>query len=227
MKKLLALILALALVFALAACGQQAEQPAEGTAEGASESAAESAATPEPAVVSSGSKTADYFNRYFKGDQMTMSFSMPDITGVATMGMDGDNIFLEATAEGMSFRMVTDETVAYLILDDMQMYMTVSLEEAVETNPVDEFIDEDVSSEPSSTGTMDYEGASYDYEEFVSDDVVTRYLFSGSDLVYMLTMDGEEVGTWVKVESISNTVDSSKFEIPTGYTEMDLSGIAA
>ena len=71
------------------------------------------------------------------------------------------------------------------------------------------------------TGKTDYNGKTYDYEEFMVEGESVQYLFEGDDLkVIKATVDG--TASFIEVVSFKKGVDKSLFEVPVGYSVMEM-----
>ena len=100
---------------------------------------------------------------------------------------------------------------------NMIFVRTLSIQTALEATVQDVFADEAANYETAaSSGTTEYNGKSYDYEEFTVEGETVQYLFDGADLkiIKANVMGTESV---VEIISLEKGADAKLFEIPEDY----------
>ncbi|MDO4540664.1 MAG: hypothetical protein Q4B48_06175 [Syntrophomonadaceae bacterium] len=229
MKKLLALALALMMMFALAACGEENEPATNGSAgePAVTGQDAEQPDTPEPADEGNTevgkSKTAKFFSQ-LSGDEYTMEMSVsdPELGSYTTISaMKDDMIYSSIEGDYSSITIIRDGymyTFDPASMTSMKMPMT---EQQTEMLEVDDLISGEGEYATFTEGSMEIDGKKYDYEDFGGE----RFCFDGKDVVYMVYMEGDEIVSQVKLVSVSNKADKKLFELPEGYTEMDMTSM--
>ncbi len=216
MKKLLAIFLSLIMVLSLSACGGEEEKTTGG--EKAPKQVEQQ--QPEEEMPEASTKTLAYFQKFLSGGEYTME--MKTIAEGIEMTMKsaykGDMIYSESEYAGQKNIMVMRDGYQYIIdhASKMVMKMQVMDNSAV----MDMFSDEaEIYETAAATGTTEYNGKTYEYEEFIVMDETIQYLFEGDDLKIMKAsvMGTESV---VEILSIEKGADASLFEIPEDYQEI-------
>ncbi len=213
MKKLFILFLSLIMVFSLAACGGGGETPAEGE-EVQNQEINEEISEELPAA---STKTLAYFQKFLSGGEYTMEMKTSAEGMEMTMksAYKGDMIYSESEYGGQKSIMVMKDGFQYIIDHSSKMVMKMQV---VDNSAVmDMFADEAANYETAvASGTTEYNGKTYDYEEFTVMDETVQYLFDGNDLKIMKAnvMGTESI---VEIISLEKGADSKLFEIPEDY----------
>ncbi len=212
MKKLLAILLSLIMVFSLAACGG-GEKPA-GIEEVNNNQVKQQQQEETPEAVT---KTLAYFQKFLSGGEYTMEMKTTAEGMEMTMksAYKGDMIYSESEYGGQKSIMVMKDGFQYIIDHNSKMVMKMQV---VDNGAVmDMFADEAANYETAAaTGTTEYNGKSYDYEEFSLEGEAVQYLFDGNDLKIMKAnvMGIESI---VEIISLEKGADAKLFEIPEDY----------
>lgn len=154
-----------------------------------------------------------------------------------TSTLDDNNQFYYAKYDGKAYTRTIyngNESVflikdgnSYLIRDTSKTYYTYTNNE-IDLYKIELALSGLVGTEHE-TGSEEIDGKNYNYEEYTGattlalmstsdvneEEVKTRFYFKGDDLVYIKTIAGE-TEELLKIE-ISDEVDTSLFEIPSGY----------
>lgn len=132
---------------------------------------------------------------YIKGDMTRMDTSDPEFG---------------------SMSVITTESEEYIIMHDSKSYYKSMYME--DEDEMDFFYsDEDMDDYVITTGQEEVNGTLYDFEKVVDEEDVTIFYFvSGTD--EWAALKSEE--TMMYINEISNKVDKSVFEIPSGYQEI-------
>ncbi len=220
MKKLLAILLSLIMVFSLAACGGGGEEPAGGEevqnqVENQEEQQEEISEEIPDELAST--KTLAYFQKFLSGGEYTMEMKTTAEGMEVTMksAYKGDMMYSESDMGGIKSVMVMRDGYQYIIDEASK---TVMKTQVVDNSAVmDMFADEAENYETAVTaGTTEYNGKSYEYEEFTVEGETVQYLFDGNDLKIMkATVMGTE--SVVEIISLEKGADASLFEIPEDY----------
>ncbi len=215
MKKLFAILLSLIMVFSLAACGGGGtEEPSVGEE---AQNQVENQEQQQEIIPDASTKTLAYFQKFLSGGEYTME--MNTITdGIEMMSKSaykGDMIYSESELGEQKSIMVMKDDFQYIIDHSSKMVMKMQV---VDNGAVmDMFSDEAESYETAiASGTTEYNGKTYDYEEFTVMDETVQYLFDGDDLKIIKTnvMETESI---VEIISLEIGADDSLFEIPEDY----------
>ncbi len=215
MKKLLALLLTLIMVFSLTACGGGEETPTGGEeVQNQVENQEEQQQEELPAA---STKTLAYFQKFLSGGEYTMEMKTTAEGMEMTMksAYKGDMIYSESDYQGQKSIMVMKDGYQYIIDEASKTVMKMHV---VDNGAVmDMFADEAANYETAvASGTTEYNGKSYDYEEFTVEGETVQYLFNGADLKIMKAnvMGTESI---VEIISLEKGADSKLFEIPEDY----------
>ncbi len=208
MKKLLSVMLVLTLVFALAACGGSGEEV---------QNPVENQNNQQVDIPAASTKTLAYFQAFLSGGEYTMEMKTTAEGMEMTMksAYKGDMIYSESEYSGQKSIMVMKDGFQYIIDHGSKMVMKMQV---VDNGAVmDMFADEAANYETAiASGTTEYNGKTYTYEEFTVMDETVQYLFDGKDLKIMKAnvMGTESV---VEIISLEKGADSKLFEIPEDY----------
>lgn len=203
---LLAVLLILNLSILLTACGGSG-----GNAEGGDTGGADAA-----------NKTMAYFNEYVSGGAYTMEMKTNYDGTETTMyaAYDNGNMYSESEMDGTKSIMIIKDEYQYILDPNTKtcMKMSVTSSEQVAEMFSEEAAQYEVTAD---TGTMDIDGKSYDYEAFEVEGETVKYCFDGDDLKYIvMNMEGSEY--IAEIISMEKGADASLFEVPDGYTVMEL-----
>ncbi len=220
MKKSLAILLSLIMVFSLAACGGGGEEPTGEEVNNQVENQEEQQQDETPGEIPeelAGTKTLAYFQKFLSGGEYTMEMKTTAEGMEMTMKSvyKGDMIYSESEYGGQKNIMVMKEGYQYIIDHNSKTVMKMQvIDNAAVT---DMFSDEAANYETAvATGTTEYNGKSYEYEEFTVEGETVQYLFDGNDLkIIKATVMGTE--SIVEILSIEKGADASLFEIPEDY----------
>ena len=216
MKKILAILLSLIMVFSLAACGGGGEEPAGGE-EVNNQVENQEEQQQEEKLPEASTKTLAYFQKFLSGGEYTMEMKTTAEGMEMTMksAYKGDMIYSESEYAGQKSIMVMKDGYQYIIDHSSKTVMKMQV---VDNSAVmDMFADEAANYETAvATGTTDYNGKSYDYEEFTVEGETVQYLFDGNDLKIMKAnvMGTESI---VEIISLEKGADAKLFEIPEDY----------
>ncbi len=215
MKKLLTLLLVGIMIFSLVACGGGGETPTGG--EEMNNQVENQEEQQQEEIPAASTKTLSYFQKFLSGGEYTMEMK----TSVEGMEMTmknaykGDMIYSESEYAGQKSIMVMKEGFQYIIDHSSKTVMKMQV---VDNGAVmDMFADETANYETAvASGTTEYNGKSYEYEEFTVEGETMQYLFDGNDLKIMKAnvMGTESV---VEIISLAKGADASLFEIPEDY----------
>ncbi len=214
MKKLLLILLALTLVFALAACGGGGEEPAVGEEVN---NEVQQQEEKQEELPEASTKTLAYFQKFLSGGEYTMEMKTTAEGMTVTMksAFKGDMMYSESDMDGMKSVMVMKDGYQYIIDHSSKTVMKMQV---VDNGAVmDMFADEAANYETAAaSGETEYNGKSYDYEEFTVEGETVQYLFDGDELKFIkATVEGEE-GV-VEILSLGKGADAKVFEIPEDY----------
>ena len=210
MKKLIAILLGIIMVFSLAACGGNTENPSGG------EEVNNEVQQQEEQVSEASTKTLAYFQKFLSGGEYTMEMktTAEGMTVVVKTSYKGDATYSESEFDGQKSCVLLKDDFQYIIDHNAKTVMKIS---ALEATVQDVFADEAANYETAaSSGTTEYNGKSYDYEEFTVEGETVQYLFDGADLkiIKANVMGTESV---VEIISLEKGADAKLFEIPEDY----------
>ena len=165
----------------------------------------------------SSTKTLSYFNDYLSGGEYTMEMKTTAEGMTVTMktAFKGDMMYSESNMDGMKSVMVMRDGYQYIIENSSKMVLKTQV--ADNGAVMDMFAEEAANYEKAvASGETEYNGKSYDYEEFTVEGETVQYLFDGDELKFIkATVEGEE-GV-VEIISLEKGADSKLFEIPEDY----------
>ena len=216
MKKLLAILLSLIMVFSLAACGGGGEEPAGGE-EVNNQVENQEEQQQEEKLPEASTKTLAYFQKFLSGGEYTMEMKTTAEGMEMTMksAYKGDMIYSESEYAGQKSIMVMKDGYQYIIDHSSKTVMKMQV---VDNGAVmDMFSDEAANYETAvASGETEYNGKTYDYEEFTVEGETVQYLFDGNDLKIMKAnvMGTESI---VEIISLEKGADAKLFEIPEDY----------
>ena len=214
MKKLIAILLSLIMVFSLAACGGGGEEPAGGEEVN---NQVENQEQQQEEIPAASTKTLAYFQKFLSGGEYTMEMKTTAEGMEMTMksAYKGDMIYSESEYAGQKSIMVMKDGYQYIIDHSSKTVMKMQV---VDNSAVmDMFADEAANYETAAaSGETEYNGKTYDYEEFTVEGETVQYLFDGNDLKIMKAnvMETESI---VEILSLEKGADAKLFEIPEDY----------
>ena len=216
MKKLIAILLGITMVFSLAACGGGGEEPAGGE-EVNNQVENQEKQQQEEKLPEASTKTLAYFQKFLSGGEYTMEMKTTAEGMEMTMksAYKGDMIYSESEYAGQKSIMVMKDGYQYIIDHSSKTVMKMQV---VDNGAVmDMFSDEAANYETAAaSGETEYNGKTYDYEEFTVEGETVQYLFDGNDLKIMKAnvMGTESI---VEIISLEKGADAKLFEIPEDY----------
>ena len=214
MKKLIAILLSLIMVLSLAACGGGGEEPAGGEEVN---NQVENQEQQQEEIPAASTKTLAYFQKFLSGGEYTMEMKTTAEGMEMTMksAYKGDMIYSESEYAGQKSIMVMKDGYQYIIDHSSKTVMKMQV---VDNSAVmDMFADEAANYETAvASGETEYNGKTYDYEEFTVEGETVQYLFDGNDLKIMKAnvMETESI---VEILSLEKGADAKLFEIPEDY----------
>lgn len=180
------------------------------------------------------SKIAAY-QEIFKGGRFLMKVNDPDL-GPVTMAMNGNKMFIEASMEGLSLKMLYDGDKPdesdpnlgtwYIIIDKIKKYSPISSEMIGDMNV--EELTKDIAKGDGSTvytkSTETLNGETYECESCTDENGnITKYYFKGDQLVRSDSISPSGEVSTTEFKEITANVDDSLFIIPAGYAKWDIS----
>ena len=215
MKKLIAILLGVIMVFSLAACGGNTENTTGG--EEVNNQVENQEEQQEEKLPEASTKTLAYFQKFLSGGEYTMEMKTTAEGMEMTMksAYKGDMIYSESEYAGQKSIMVMKDGYQYIIDHSSKTVMKMQV---VDNGAVmDMFADEAANYETAAaSGETEYNGKTYDYEEFTVEGETVQYLFDGNDLKIMKAnvMETESI---VEILSLEKGADAKLFEIPEDY----------
>ena len=165
----------------------------------------------------SSTKTLAYFNDYLSGGEYTMEMktTVQGIEVISKNAFKDDMMYSESDMDGMKSVIVMRDGYQYIIENSSKMVLKTQV--ADNGAVMDMFADEAANYETAvASGETEYNGKSYDYEEFTVEGETVQYLFDGDELKFIkATVEGEE-GV-VEILSLEKGADAKLFEIPEDY----------
>ncbi len=215
MKKLLTLLLCVTFLFSLTACKEEPSSGGEDALPTEERYEKEDNITEEE--YEAATKTLAYFNKVLSGGEYTMEYVTyaDGMEMKAKSAYKADMIYSESEYEGIKSVMIMKDGYQYIIDDSTKTCIKMQIIDTAAA--ADMFAEEAESYETAlNTGTTEYKGKEYYYEEFELMDEKTQYLFDGNDLKIMKAsvMGIESI---VEIVSLEKGADSSLFEIPEDY----------
>ena len=215
MKKLMIVLLSLIMVISLSACGGNTENPSGG--EEVNNQVENQEEQQQEEIPAASTKTLAYFQKFLSGGEYTMEMKTTAEGMEMTMksAYKGDMIYSESEYAGQKSIMVMKDGYQYIIDHSSKTVMKMQV---VDNGAVmDMFADEAANYETAvASGKTEYNGKTYDYEEFTVEGETVQYLFDGNDLKIMKAnvMGTESI---VEIISLEKGADAKLFEIPEDY----------
>jgi len=205
MKKYIALVLAFMLILSFSGCTSDKPETVSDT---------------EQKEVS---KTEAYFEKYIEDDvfgaEMELIEDTGEIIGVELL-KNGDDMHYTFTESGVSESALIKENYMYMLFEDTKTCykMAMSYEEIDGVNDTySVFTDMGIYDEPTAKGSEEIDGVVCEFETFSKEgeEDITYYFYE--DEVKYIKSGNQSI----KVISVSDETDSSKFEIPSDYYIVD------
>ena len=216
MKKLITILLSLIMVLTISACGGNSDTPAGGEEVNNNE-VQQKVDTPDDELPEASTKTLAFFQRYLIGGEYTMEMKTAADGVEATMksAFKGEMMYSESDMDGMKSIMVMKDGFQYIIDHSGKTVMKMQMVDNAAV--ADMFSDEAGNYETATaSGTTEYNGKTYEYEEFTVEGETVQYLFDGDDLkIIKANVMGTE--SIVEILSIEKGADEKLFEIPEDY----------
>lgn len=235
MRKNILLITILIIVLVLAACSSKeapanTEKPVEVTnPEQVPETPVDQASNPPQEQTASEKLLSDFYRKMMEDGKYTMKYK----TFMREGGSEGEmEVTLAVMGEMTAMIMDSDDFESMIINKEDAVYMVDHESKTImvfpQSLPVAEGTDT-ASPEDLSDYEMNYVGSGFEvfmgkerkYEEYAFEGGSSKYYFDGDDLDGMLIRMGEQT-TIMDIEEISDTVDESLFELPSGYQEIKM-----
>ncbi|MGE5626605.1 MAG: hypothetical protein ACM3X7_00645 [Solirubrobacterales bacterium] len=166
-------------------------------------------------------KTGKYLMHY----KATITSNGQSVDIDSTMAIDGGAISATTVTSGVKAHMIIKDKTFYMINDDSKTYMKFTSE----GNSTLSASFKNVEDDKINTAGITYTGSGKDtingkelkYEEYKTDAGTLRYYLDGNNLYAIVVKSAESQMTMIIVE-LSDKVDASMFEVPSGYTEMKI-----
>ncbi|MBR3754517.1 MAG: hypothetical protein IKK49_05365 [Clostridia bacterium] len=229
MKKFIATLLGVIMVFSLVSCFEDTEKPSGGeeinkqienqeeTPDNNRDEQNDESVNETNEIPVSSTKTLAYFEKYLSGGEYTMEMktTVQGIEVISKNAFKDDMMYSESDMDGMKSVMVMRDGYQYIIENSSKMVLKTQV--ADNGAVMDMFADEAANYETAvASGETEYNGKSYDYEEFTVEGETVQYLFDGDELKFIkATVEGEE-GV-VEILSLEKGADAKLFEIPEDY----------
>ncbi len=179
-------------------------------------------------------KVAKY-QRIFKSGKFMMKINDPDL-GPVTMAMSGNKMFIDASMEGISLKMLYDGDKKdkdnpelgtwYIVLDSLKKYSPMPSDMIGDMN-VEELTKDFANNEDSAVYTNsveDVNGELLDVESCVdSNGNTTKYYFRGDELVRSDSIGPDGSVSTTEFQLITGDVPDSVFQIPSDYAKWNIS----
>lgn len=149
-----------------------------------------------------------------EGNEREIEITLAVLDGMTAMIMDSDEFETTTLFRDEAIHLINHETRTIMIMpeglpteneeispDDLGQYDMVYV----------------------GSGREDFMGKDRKYEEYAVEDGSIKYYFDGDDLDGMKMVMGDNISI-MEIEEMSNTVNESLFELPSGYQEIKLGG---
>ncbi len=142
------------------------------------------------------------------------------------------NATMEITVEGKNFAtdikaagygMIVKDDAMYYIMHDAKQYTKMDLQPNTKQEMLKEFSDKNFTDNFVTSGQEELNGTKYYYEEFNFESETARLYFDNDTLKYIESKysDGTPT-TIIEIVEISDKSKKSLFEIPEGYTSLEM-----
>ena len=177
----------------------------------------------------------DTYQNIFRGGKFLMKVNDPDL-GPVTMAMSGNKMFVEASMEGLTLKMLYDGDKPdeknpstgtwYIVIDKIKKYSPMPADMIGDMN-VEELTKDFAKGDSNTVYTTSYEtvnGEQLECESCVdSNGNTTKYYFKGDQLVRSDSISPDGTVSTTEFQEITANVDDSLFTIPEGYAKWDIS----
>lgn len=175
----------------------------------------------------------DIYQTVFASGNFLMEVNDPDLQNV-TMAMKGNKMYVEASMEGMSLKLVFNGDIKnedhpdgtwYLILDSLKKYSTMPAEMLgdMDVNELTKDFAKDDGNLVYTTSVEDVDGALLVCESTVDNNGNTlKYYFDGDVLVRSDTVAPDGTVSSTKFSKITTEVPDELFVVPQGYSFINL-----
>jgi len=202
---------------------QQGTQPSQGTV------------TPQTPVNPQPANKIDTYQEIFRSGKFLMKVNDPDL-GDVTMAMSGNKMFVEASMEGITLKMLYDgdkpdednpeSGTWYIVIDKIKKYSPMPADLIGNMN-VEDLTKDFAKGDSNTVYTKSVEtvnGEQLDCESCVdSNGNTTKYYFRGDQLVRSDSVSPSGEVSTTEFREINGNVDESMFVIPSGYAKWDIS----
>lgn len=175
------------------------------------------------------------YQQIFASGRFIMKVNDPDL-GPVTMAMSGNRMFVDASMEGVTLKMLYDGNKPseddpsmgtwYIVVDNLKAYSPMPTDMLGDMN-VEELTKDIAKGDGNTVYTKSTEvvnGEQLEVESCVDENGnTTKYYFRGDQLVRTDSVSPSGAVSTTEFQQISGTVDESVFEIPAGYKKIDIS----
>ena len=177
----------------------------------------------------------DIYQDIFASGKFIMKVNDPDL-GPVTMAMSGNKMFIDASMEGLTLKMLYDGDKPskenpntgtwYIIIDQIRKYSPMPSDMIGDMN-VEEITKDFAKGDNNTVYTKSVEtvnGEQLEVESCVdSNGNTTKYYFRGDQLVRSDSVSPSGEVSSTEFQEVSGNVDDSLFAIPDGYAKLDIS----
>jgi len=227
MKKFIALLMALVMVFAFTACNEDSGSGSGGSGNSGGSDRNDRSNKQNDDPVSS-------FISIMQSGKFSIDFSIEDagIEFKMSLAMDGDSIAVTFDDDILGFgwmlgldissiRIIIKSGMAYVVFDELEMYMGDSIEEMGMEGFLEEMMLDffnGVNLQKTGDGEAMLNGKMTSYEDYKdSDGEISRFFVDGGKVVAMGSPDVDEV---MIITKMSATIPAGTFDVPAGYINM-------
>lgn len=138
----------------------------------------------------------------------------------STISKNGDEVAMKTDFGGMDTNLLLKDEKLYIISHDQERIMVVKGTDMSEI-PGGQNPDFDLDGLTyAGTGTGEFRGETYSYEEYTLRKGMIRFYFEGSRIVGMVYIV-DKVEAQMEILSVEERVDDAMFELPSGYQVTD------
>lgn len=163
--------------------------------------------------------------KYFMHYKATVTADGQSMEADCTMAIDGEKISSSTVTNGVKAHMIIKDKELYMINDTDKTFFKFPVPEDNNSNPNVQNAEKDKIDMDGVTyvgkGKDTFKGKEYNYEEYKTNDGTIRYYFDGNKLHAMVVKTGNDEMI-MEILELSNKVDASTFEVPSGYTEVKM-----
>lgn len=177
----------------------------------------------------------DAYQEIFRSGRFIMKVNDPDL-GPVTMAMGGNKMFVEASMEGITLKMLYDGDKPsednpqlgswYIIIDKIKKYSPMPADMVGDMN-VEELTKDFANGDSNTVYTKSTEvlnGEELYCESWVdANGNITKYYFRGDVLIRSDSVSPSGEVSTTEFQEINGNVDDSVFAIPEGYAKLDIS----